>query len=233
MPVNDQSALGCSKCRFSRRGCKRCKDPAFQKRQRDSEPCGGPAKRRKRKHSGVTAAAASSSSVQKEEQLHAAPQPAGKLATVACLSANMFDTIADAQYWLVYDMFLRTCAFMAQIRKVEHKPAFLVAPAAGHQQAQPVSCGSLICCLNVQVYKEAQQSQPVKLLSARPRHQRHPFRNFTNRHQKHHHQIAAQLLQGLPLSLQGQLQHNSNLQCVTTHPVMQLVQLHPQPAQQH
>ena len=115
MPVNDQSALGCSKCRFSKRGCKRCKDPAFQERQRDSEPCGGPAKRRKRKHSGVTAAAPSRSSVQKKEELHAAPQPAGKLATVACLSVNIFDIIADnAQYWLVHDMFLRTCTFIAQ-----------------------------------------------------------------------------------------------------------------------
>lgn len=50
----DRSLLGCSKCRFSQRGCKRCKDPAFQSRKRDSSTqsrnC-GPAKRQKRKGS--------------------------------------------------------------------------------------------------------------------------------------------------------------------------------------
>lgn len=231
MPVKDQSALGCSKCRFSKRGCKRCRDPAFQKRQRESEPCGGPAKRQKRRHSRVTAAAASRSPVQKEEELHAAPQPAGKLAIVACLNANMFDVRAgNAQYWLVYEMFLPTCTFMTQSYRLSHKPAFL------HQQQDTnkhTCCGSLICCLNVQIYKEAQQSRPFELLSTRSRQQSHSNRKSTSRHQKHHRQIAAQLLQDLLLFLQGQLQHNCNLPCVTTHPLMQLVQLHPQPPRQH
>lgn len=34
MPDEDQPALGCSKCRYSQRGCKRCKDPAFNSRKR-------------------------------------------------------------------------------------------------------------------------------------------------------------------------------------------------------
>ncbi|DBA94602.1 TPA: hypothetical protein ACH3X1_002183 [Trebouxia sp. C0004] len=34
MPDEDQPALGCSKCRHSQRGCKRCKDPAFNSRKR-------------------------------------------------------------------------------------------------------------------------------------------------------------------------------------------------------
>lgn len=50
----DRSLLGCSKCRFSQRGCKRCRDPAFQSRKRDSSTLSrncGPAKRPKRKGS--------------------------------------------------------------------------------------------------------------------------------------------------------------------------------------
>lgn len=34
-------ALGCSKCRFSRRGCKRCRDPEFQIRQKIKKQEGG------------------------------------------------------------------------------------------------------------------------------------------------------------------------------------------------
>ena len=34
MPDEDQPPLGCSKCRYSQRGCKRCKDPAFNSRKR-------------------------------------------------------------------------------------------------------------------------------------------------------------------------------------------------------
>ena len=68
MPDEDQAALGCSKCRYSQRGCKRCRDPGFQAKKRDNlaEPC-KPAKRHKRKGDAVTTAAVSQSTMQESD----------------------------------------------------------------------------------------------------------------------------------------------------------------------
>ena len=63
MPTEVQTALGCSKCRFSSKGCKRCKDPAFQKRRRGSDASASrqqrPTKRHKASSSKSNAAAQS------------------------------------------------------------------------------------------------------------------------------------------------------------------------------
>ncbi|KAL3131721.1 hypothetical protein ABBQ38_007443 [Trebouxia sp. C0009 RCD-2024] len=77
MPVTDQSALGCSKCRFSKRGCKRCKDPSFHQRDRRGRSESRQAKRQKRKRVPAAAASASNDPIQIVQQdLNLAPQPA-------------------------------------------------------------------------------------------------------------------------------------------------------------
>ncbi len=54
MPDEDQPALGCSKCRYSQRGCKRCKHPAFNSRKRGNlTSCSkGRAPKRQSRHHG-------------------------------------------------------------------------------------------------------------------------------------------------------------------------------------
>lgn len=79
MPVKDQSGLGCSKCRFSKRGCKRCKDPSFHHRDTCSCSKSRQAKRQKRQHSPAAAASALNEPTQVVQQdVKLAPQPAGK-----------------------------------------------------------------------------------------------------------------------------------------------------------
>ncbi|KAL3163173.1 hypothetical protein ABBQ32_009581 [Trebouxia sp. C0010 RCD-2024] len=93
MPVKDQSGLGCSKCRFSKRGCKRCKDPSFHHRDTCSCSKSRQAKRQKRQHSPAAAASALNEPTQVVQQdVKLAPQPAdaqGGTAEAASSGCNL------------------------------------------------------------------------------------------------------------------------------------------------